>query len=187
MRSGSVRTTVAFVCLLCLSTPTVAQTGGHVWPGERYGTAVVAAVVAVFLLQSALIVALLLERRVRRRAQAALIESEARAEIAGVSLGVGFWSWDPDRDGVWISEQCARLLGFERRAYPPLASFLGRGSAAHRRVARRCVRAGDAGRRTVRRRVGGRDAYASTRWIAGAIRTSADGHGKRRVTGRSST
>ena len=109
MRSGSVRTTVAFVCLLCLSTPTVAQTGGHVWPGERYGTAVVAAVVAVFLLQSALIVALLLERRVRRRAQAALIESEARAEIAGVSLGVGFWSWDPDRDCVWISEQCARL------------------------------------------------------------------------------
>jgi len=183
MRSGSVRTTVAFVCLLCLATPAVAQTGGHVWPGERYGTAVVAAVVAVFLLQSALIVALLLERRVRRRAQAALIESEARAEIAGVSLGVGFWSWDPDRDGVWISEQCARLLGFERRAYPPLASFLDavrpHTGASLDDAFEQAMRGGAPfdGEWAVATHT------ASTRWIAGAIRTSADGHGKRRVTG----
>lgn len=151
-------------------------------PWARYRTTIVATA-AVLLLQSALIVALLLERRVRRRAQAALLESQARAEIAGVSLGVGFCSWDPDRDRVWISEQCARLLGFERRSYPPLASFLEamrpHAGGSLDDAFEQAMRAGTPfdGEWAVATPTG------SMRWIAGAIRTSEDGHGRRRVTG----
>ena len=147
----------------------------------RYRTTI-AATVGVLLLQSALIVALLLERRVRRRAQTALVESQARAEIAGVSLGVGFWTWEPDRDRVWISEQCARLIGFERRSYPPFAHFL---DAVRPRTGgpldaefERAIRDGTPfdGEWAVA-------AGAEARWIAGAIRTSEEAHGRRRVTG----
>jgi len=151
-------------------------------PWERYRTTIVATA-GVLLLQSALILALLLERRVRHRAQAALQESQARAEIAGVSLGVGFWSWDPDRDRVWISEQCARLLGFERRSYPPLGNFL---DAVRPHTGGSLDDAFDVamkdgtpfdGEWAVATPTGG------TRWIAGAIRSSAATHGRRHVTG----
>jgi len=151
-------------------------------PWERYRTTIVATA-GVVILQSALIVALLLERRVRRRAQSALLESQARSEIAGVSLGVGFWSWDPDRDRVWISEQCARLLGFERRSYPPLSSFLDavrpHTGASLDDAFEGAMRDGAPfdGEWAVATPKGG------TRWIAGAIRTSEETHGRRRVTG----
>ena len=147
----------------------------------RYRSTIIATV-GVLLLQSALIVALLLERRIRRRAQAALVESQARAEIAGVALGVGFWTWEPARDRVWISEQCALLIGFARRSYPPFAQFLEavrpRSGGAFDAEFARAIRAGapfhiewtvDAGR--------------VPRWVAGAIRTSVDSHGNRHVTG----
>ena len=151
-------------------------------PWERYRTTIIVTA-GVLVLQSVLIVALLLERRVRRRAQAALLESQARAEIAGMSLGVGFWSWDPDRDRVWLSEQCARLLGFDRRSYPPLVRFLDTvrphtgGSLSD--GFEQALRGGTPfdGEWAVATPAGG------TRWIAGAIRTSADAHGRRRVTG----
>ena len=101
----------------------------RVSPWERYRTTILTTA-AVLLLQSALIAALLVERRVRRRAQTALRQSEARATIAGVSLGVGFWSWEPGGDRVWLSEQCARLLGLGRgpdSSSAPSSRRFGRG------------------------------------------------------------
>lgn len=174
---------MVFVYLLGVAAPAVGRTAGHTWPAERYRTVGVAAVVGIVLLQSALIIALLLERRVRRRARSALLESQARAEIAGVSLGVGFWSWDPDRDRVWISEQCARLLGFERGSYPPLASFVAAmrpdAGGSHDDAFEQAMRGGTPfdGEWAVATPAG------TARWIAGAIRTSEDAHGRRRVTG----
>ncbi len=147
----------------------------------RYRTTIIITV-GVLLLQTALIVSLLLERRVRRGAQTALVESQERAEIAGVSLGVGFWTWEADRDRVWVSEQCARLIGFERRSYPPFAHFV---EAVRPRTGgpldaefERAIRGGTPfdGEWTVA-------AGGEPRWIAGAIRTSEDAHGRRRVTG----
>lgn len=91
------------------------------WERHRGTIAITAGVV---LLQLVLIVALLVERRIRRRAEVAHRDSEARAQIAGVSLGVGFWTWDPERDRLWLSEQCARLLGLDHRSATPLHEFL---------------------------------------------------------------
>jgi signal transduction histidine kinase len=148
---------------------------------ERDLTTIIATA-GVLLLQSALIVVLLLERRVRR-ARIALHESQARTELAGVSLGVGFWTWESDRDRVWISEQCARLLEFERRSYPLLPNFLDavrpRTSSTQGNAFDRAMRGGAPfdGEWAVATATGG------TRWIAGAIRSGADEHGRRRVTG----
>ncbi|MFL5500647.1 MAG: ATP-binding protein [Gemmatimonadaceae bacterium] len=152
-------------------------------PWARYRTMIMVTA-AVLLLQSLLIAALLIEGQKRRRAQSALRESEARAQIAGISLGVGFWSWEPDSDRIWISEQCARLLGFGIGAEIPFRAFL----------------------ETVRPRTGGPldNAFersledsapfdgewsitlsggAGERWVAGAVRASTDRRVKRRVTG----
>lgn len=138
---------------------------------------------AAFLLQSALIVALLVERARRHRAQLALRESEERAEIAGVSLGVGFWMWEPATDQVWLSEQCARLLGRQRSPPLSLEQFLcatrpsGRTSATE--SFERAVRSGQPfnGEWAVTQEDG------SVRWLAASTRESAAPGPARRITG----
>ena len=143
----------------------------------------IVAIVGVLLVQSALILSLLFERRVRRRAQTALHESEARAEIAGVSLGVGFWTWEPAHDRLWTSEQCARLLGLERGAQPTLAGLLEavrpRTGGPLDREFEDAIRSGTPfdGEWAIVGRNGG------TRWLAVAIRATDDGGAERRVTG----
>ena len=149
---------------------------------ERYRTMIIG-IAGVLLLQSALIVSLLVERRNRRRAQAALGESEARAEIAGVSLGVGFWLWEPDRDRVWVSRQCARLLGFDSEAAITPAYLL---EAVRPRTD---GPTDDAFARAIESGVPFDGEWAvtagtgATRWIAGAIRSNTDVDGRRHVTG----
>ena len=149
---------------------------------KRYRTTVVTTF-AVLFLQTALIIALLAERRIRRSAQTALRESEARAGIAGVSLGVGFWTWEPDRDRVWLSEQCARLLRFGDAVETTLGAFLDavrpRTGGSLDDTFERAIRGGAPfdGEWAVAAASGG------TRWVAGAIRTNEDAGGRRRVTG----
>ena len=138
--------------------------------------------VFVLLLQSGLIVALLLERRSRRRSQMALRESEERAEIAGVSLGVGFWTWQPESDHVWTTRQCAWLLGSAIGKRLTLSAFL---DAVKPQI-------GEAGYDAFERAVRDSTPFdgewpvelsGSVRWIAAATRPSADSRGRRHVTG----
>ena len=137
----------------------------------------------VLLLQSALIVALLLERRSRRRSQIALRESEERAEIAGVSLGVGFWTWQPESDHVWTTRQCAWLLGSATGERLTLRQFLDAvkpqiGEAAFDGFEQAVKSAAPFdGEWPVAQGSG------PVRWIAAATRPSADSRGRRHVTG----
>jgi signal transduction histidine kinase len=149
---------------------------------EQHKTTIIATV-GILLLQSGLIVALLVERRSRRRSQMALRGSEERAEIAGVSLGVGFWPWEPDSDHVWTTRQCAWLLGSEFGKRLTLDAFLDAlrpqiGGAVQNRF-ERAVRNGEAfdGEWPVTQSNG------AVRWIAGATRPSGDSRGRRHVTG----
>ena len=130
-----------------------------------------------------MIVALLLGRRTRHRSEIALRESEERAEIAGVSLGVGFWTWQPDNDRVWTTRQCAWLLGTEMGKRLTLDELL---HALRPRIDEpvdsafeQAVRSGTAfdGELPVERDDG------SVRWIIAAIRPSADSRGRRHITG----
>jgi signal transduction histidine kinase len=142
-----------------------------------------AAAVVIGVLQSGLIVALVLERRSRVRSQRALMESAEREEIAGASVGVGFWSWEPTADAVWATRQCGRLLGVELGERLTLDAFL----AALR------PRLHGPARSAFEQAVRGREPYDSewavtleggaVRWIAVATRPSGHSLPHRRVTG----
>ena len=149
------------------------------WERHRRTIVIVA---VVLLLETALILALLVERRMRRRTQSALRESEARAQIAGVSLGVGFWTWEATRNRVWLSEQCAGLLGLDQSA-STLEQFLAavrpRTGGAMDDAFERAVKSGEPfdGEWSLPGDVG------RARWIGGAIRTSETQAGTKRVIG----
>jgi signal transduction histidine kinase len=68
--------------------------------------------IAIVALQTALIVALLFERRLRRRTAVALDDSEERMKLAARAAGLSMWTWDTTRDRVRSttpSRQPARL------------------------------------------------------------------------------
>ena len=146
-------------------------------------SAIAIALSVAILLESALIAALLYERRQRRREQLAVSESGERSEIAGVSLGVGFWTWEPESDRIWTSRQCAWLLGWEAREGRTLDQLLGalrsQTGGFVENAFERAVRSGTPfdGEWPVAHR------DEALRWIAAATCPSIDAHGRRHVTG----
>ena len=149
---------------------------------ERYKQEIIV-ILGVLLLQSGLIAALLVERRSRRRSEMALRESEERAEIAGVSLGVGFWSWEPHTDQMWTTRQCAWLLGPETGKPLTLSAFL---DALRPQI-------GEPGESAFEHAVRSGTPFdgewpmahadGRMRWIAAATRPSGDSGGHAHVTG----
>ena len=77
---------------------------------EAYRWQIITAVV-LLLAQAALIAALLVQRRVRRRAESELHESEQRMSVVAVATGVGMWVQDIPRRTFWASPQQRALLG----------------------------------------------------------------------------
>jgi signal transduction histidine kinase len=75
---------------------------------EEYRTRVIV-IVTVLAMQAALIVALLVERRSRRRTESALVESERSMSLATSAAGLSLWAWDPARDRFWMrARACQR-------------------------------------------------------------------------------
>jgi C4-dicarboxylate-specific signal transduction histidine kinase len=70
------------------------------WEAYR-GRAMLA--IGVFLLQAALIAALLAQRRMRRQTALALEESETRMRLVARAVNLSMWVWDVARDKVWTS------------------------------------------------------------------------------------
>lgn len=77
---------------------------------EAYRREILAGVV-VLLLQALLIAALLIERRFRRKAQAALLESEQRMTLVASATGLGMWVRDFRTGAMWASKEHLALLG----------------------------------------------------------------------------
>ncbi|MET0916871.1 MAG: ATP-binding protein [Burkholderiales bacterium] len=69
------------------------------------------AIVAVFLIQAALIAALLIERRLRHRTAHALQESEKRMNLAARAARLSIWIWDVARDRIWSTPKVPRHSG----------------------------------------------------------------------------
>jgi two-component system sensor kinase FixL len=67
---------------------------------------------AIILVQSATIVALAVQRRRARRAQAALEESRQLTELASSAGGLGLWSREMDGSGFWANTYMRDLFGF---------------------------------------------------------------------------
>lgn len=74
------------------------------WQANRSKVLAFAAVIA---LQAVLIVALLVERRLRQRTASALAESELRMSLAARAARLSMWIWDAARDRFWTTNRLA--------------------------------------------------------------------------------
>jgi C4-dicarboxylate-specific signal transduction histidine kinase len=77
---------------------------------EAYRTHVIV-IATILLVQAASIVALLIERRLRRRTASALEESEKSMSLAASAAGLSVWAWDPIRDRFWMSDRFGQRDG----------------------------------------------------------------------------
>lgn len=78
---------------------------------EQHSKAIIG-IVAVFLIQTGLIVGLLALRAQRKRTEAALRESEARINLAANAANLGLWLWNIQDDELWVTEKWRSLFGF---------------------------------------------------------------------------
>ena len=95
-----------------LSTPgkTVLYREPSLW--ERHPRLIVATA-AILVLQSLLIVGLIVQRSRWRRAEQTLRDSEERMNLAAEAANLGMWVWDIPHGGIWATEKCRLLFGFE--------------------------------------------------------------------------
>ena len=91
------------------------------WEAYRWHIIVVA---VLLVAQAALIAALLAQRRVRRRAEFELRESEQRMSLVAAATGLGMWVQDIPRRTFWANPQQCALLGIDASAPYDLERFL---------------------------------------------------------------
>jgi PAS domain S-box-containing protein len=87
---------------------------------------IIVAAFAVCLLEALLIMALLVQLRRRRLAEAALRESDRRLSLAADAGNLGIWVRDLVRDEIWATEKWRELFGFEKSEELNMDRFLQR-------------------------------------------------------------
>jgi len=92
---------------------------------REYRTYIVGAV-AVMVLQTTLILALILQRRERRVIQGALAETQSMMDLATDAGEVGLWSRNLANGELWANAAMRRLLGFTPGETLTLERFLNR-------------------------------------------------------------
>lgn len=79
---------------------------------------------AAFTVQSAVVLALLVQVRRRRRAEQSLVQSEERMAFAAASVNVGLWQYDRTRDSIWVTDHCREMFGIPAGQPLELDAFL---------------------------------------------------------------
>jgi PAS domain S-box-containing protein len=83
-------------------------------------------VAGAIILQSALIMGLIIEWILRRRAEASLRQSEERIKLVADGANLGMEVWDLDKDEFWMTEKGRTLFGFARDARLDYAAVASR-------------------------------------------------------------
>ncbi len=96
--------------------------------------------IALMTLETFLILGLVMNLRMRRRAERALLESEERVRLAASSAGAGLWSLDVNTGHVWASEKARELFGFAMDEALNFDSVLGAIHPEDREEVRQSVR-----------------------------------------------
>jgi signal transduction histidine kinase len=144
---------------------------------DLYKWQIVAAGVLVAA-QTALIVALLIQGRRRRRAEASLQESEERMELAAVSAHIGLWHWDIVPDRIWATDACRGMIGLAAHAPATLEHFLGAVQADQHEATVRSFRDAAASGSPLRRTWRMAPPDGLERWISATARTRFEGSGR---------
>jgi PAS domain S-box-containing protein len=92
-----------------------------IWDEHR-GT--VLAALFVLGLQTAILGALLIQRRRRQRAEDLLKDSEERMTFAAAAANIGLWQFDRDTDELWVTEHGRALFGLPSDAPLTRKAFL---------------------------------------------------------------
>jgi C4-dicarboxylate-specific signal transduction histidine kinase len=92
---------------------------------EQHGNIIIA-VLAILVLQSALLAGLLVQGTRRRRAEASLRESEERMAIAAASANLGLWHFDLPQGLFWATDHCRAMFGLARDVKLAPEDLLGR-------------------------------------------------------------
>lgn len=77
---------------------------------EQYSLVIIG-VALIVMLELALIIGLLTNILRRRKAEAALIESETRVRLAVSSAGAGLWTLDTSTGRLWVSNKAREMMG----------------------------------------------------------------------------
>ena len=85
----------------------------------------IAGLIALMSFESLLILALVMNLRMRRRAERALLESEDRVKLAVSSAGAGLWSLAVNSGHVWATERARELFGSAPAEALNYEKFLG--------------------------------------------------------------
>lgn len=144
---------------------------------DRYKWQIVAACILV-VAQSALIAALLLQQRRRRRAEASLLESEERMDLAAVSARIGLWHWDIAANRIWATDTCREMIGLTPEVSPTLERFLGAVQAEDREATLRSFRRAAAGEQPLRQTWRMALPDGSVRWISANARSRPEASGQ---------
>ena len=139
---------------------------------------IIVTALSLCLLQALLIVALLVQLRRRRLAEAALRESEQRMALATHAANLGIWVRDLVRNEVWATDKWRELLGFAKSERIDLNGFLQKLHSEDR----------EAVSQTLAKALGGEGGYemeyrvvlpdGRVRWIASRGRFEFDAAGK---------
>jgi PAS domain S-box-containing protein len=143
------------------------------WDDHRY---LVSATALVLALQSAVVGALLFQRRRRRQAETSLKESEDRMTFAAASANVGLWQFDRSTNKLWATEHSRTMLGLAKEFPLTRETFLAAVHPEDRLVAVNALRGVTKGQSAVADvRIVLSD--GQVRWIRVRVRSHLDDHG----------
>lgn len=110
---------------------------------------IVSAVALAFLLQSAILAALLFQRRRRRQAETSLKESEDRMTFTAASVNAGLWQFERATDELWATEHCRAMFGLAKDIPLTRETFTAAVHPEDRRVAMGTLRGAARGQAAV--------------------------------------
>ncbi len=136
--------------------------------------------ILIFILQALLIGGLLLQLSRRRRAEAALNESEQRMSLAAEAIELGIWGWNPATGEIWATRECRALFGIPPESAITLDAFTNQIHPQERQAMRIALDkiSREGGRLELETRVS--LPQGNVRWIAVRGKTVDEPHGRPR-------
>lgn len=112
---------LSIIDLLTFSTDTP---GGLYFRGHWWRYRILAAIVALFLTEIFLLVAVIVQDRWRVQLEKLLFESEDRMTFAAEAADLGLWQWDAVNGRFWSTAHCREMFGIPAEAEYTMAAMI---------------------------------------------------------------